>query len=197
MKKSYNVRLSNVLSYTVILFLSNYIAYLISTIVVGKLFLPIADKIPFAITLICVFLIYILIGLFIPLFAVFFFFRVSVMKQYIPSDDKYFWVRNCVRFILPAEIIRFLFCQVTLGQINVSGYFAYLPTFIFEITYLNWTNRYEQVRQKFLEYNFADFTAYAICYLIYLAVHLLFVMIIYRRFWFEAKKDKDDLIVHE
>ena len=197
MKKSYNVRLSNILCYALVLFSSNYAAYLISTALVGKLFLPIADKIPFFITSLCIFLIYILIGLSVPLFILFLFFRSSVARQYVASDDKHVWRMSGLRLALPAELLRMLICQVTLGQINVSGVFAYLPTLLFESTYLNWSDRHEQVRQKFLEYNFMDFAVYAICYLIYFAVHLLLVMKIYRYFWLEAEKEREDFIVSE
>ena len=196
MKKSHNVKITSMFLYAIVLFLSNYLAFYVASAIVG-LFQPLADKIPFTLLAIFVFAIYILIGFSVPFIAIFFFFKSTVGNQYLPSEDKRCWVKSCLRVILPAEIIRFLACQVTLGQIKTSGIFAYLPTLLFENTYLRWTGRGEQVRQKLLQYNFADFIVYALCFLLYLAIHLTIVMMIYRRFWIKAQKDRDDLIVHE
>ena len=196
MKKSHNVKIVSMFLYAIVLFLSNYLAFYVASAIVG-LFQPIADKIPYALLVTVVFAIYVLIGFVVPFIAIFFFFKSTVGKQYLPSEDKRCWVKSCLRVILPAEIIRFLACQVTLGQIKTSGIFAYLPTLLFENTYLLWTGRGEIVRQKLLQYNFADFIVYALCFLLYLTIHLVFVMKIYRRFWLEAEKNRDDLIIHE
>ena len=196
MKKSHNVKIVSMFLYAIVLFLSNYLAFYVASAIVG-LFQPLADKIPFTLLAIFVFAVYILIGFAVPFVAIFFFFKSMVGKQYLPSEDKRCWVKSCLRVILPAELIRFLACQVTLGQIKTSGIFAYLPTLLFENTYLLWTGRGEQVRQKLLQYNFSDFIVYALCFLLYLTIHLVFVMKIYGRFWLEAEKNRDDLIVHE
>jgi hypothetical protein len=196
MKKTYNVTIASMFLYAIVLFLSNYAAYFVSGTLVG-LFQPIADKIPFTLLAIFIFAIYILMGFSLPFLTIFFFFKYAVQKQYVPSEDSSLWVKSCFRLILPAEIIRFLVCQLTLGQINTTGSFALLPTLLFENTYLLWTGRSEQVRQTLLQYNFADFAVYALCFFIYAAIHLVLVMMIYRRFWLEAKKDREDLIVHE
>ena len=196
MKKLHNVKIVSMFLYAIVLFLSNYLAFYVASAIVG-LFQPLADKIPYALLVTVVFAIYILIGFAVPFVAIFFFFKSMVGKQYLPSEDKRCWVKSCLRVILPAEIIRFLACQVTLGQIKTSGIFAYLPTLLFENTYLLWTGRSEAVRQKLLQYNFADFIVYALCFLLYLTIHLVFVMKIYRRFWLEAEKNRDDLIIHE
>lgn len=196
MKKTYNVNFASMLLYAFVLFLSSYLAYFVAGTVVG-LFQPIADKIPFALLAIFVFAIYIFVGFCVPFLAIFFLFKSTVGKQYVPNEDKRFWLKSCLRFTLPGEIVRFLVCQVTLGHIKSTGFFAYLPTLLFENTYLRWTGRGEQVRQKLLEYNFADFIVYALCFFLYLAIHLTLVMMIYRRFWLEAEKNRDDLIIHE
>ena len=196
MKKTYSVNFASMLLYAFVLFLSSYLSYFVSVTVVG-VFQPIADKIPYALLVTVVFAIYILIGFAVPFVVIFFFFKSTVEKQYVPSEDKRSFVKSCLRFILPGEIVRFLVCQVTLGHIKSTGFFAYLPTLLFENTYLRWTGRGEQVRQKLLQYNFSDFIVYALCFLLYLAIHLTTVMMIYRRFWIKAQKDRDDLIVHE
>lgn len=194
--KKYNIRIISMFLYAFVLFVSNYLAYFVAGAVVG-LFQPITDKIPFALLAIFIFAIYILIGFSFPLLAIFFCFKYTVENQYMPSEDKKCWLKSCLKFILPAEIIRFLACQFTLGQINTTGSFAFLPSLLFESTYLQWTDRSAQVRQNFLQYNFADFTVYAICFLFYLAIHLALVIFFYRRFWLRAEKDRDDLIVHK
>ena len=196
MKKSYNVRITSMLLYAAVLFLSNYLAYFMA-VMTAALFQPLAEVIPATLLAIFVFAVYILIGFAIPFITIYVFFKFTVEKQYIPSDDKKCWVKSCVRLIIPAEIIRFLVCQITLGQINEAGAFAFLPTLLFESTYLFFTGRSEQVRQNFLQYNFADFAVYALCFLLYLAIHLVIIILIYRRFWLRAEKDRDDLIVHE
>ncbi len=195
MKKFYNVSLVSRLLYVGVLFLSNYLAYFAACWMVG-FFQPIADDLPYALLIVVALTIYILVGFALPLLAIFFFFKYTVEKQHMPSEDKYCWVKSCAKFILPAEITRFLVCQLTLGQINTTGSFAFLPSLLFESTYLRWADRSEQVRQNFLQYNFADFTVYALCFFIYVAIHLALVMMIYRRFWLKAQKDRDDLIVH-
>ena len=156
---------------------------------------PTEGETPSVLLTICAFAIYILIGLSIPLLATFFYFRSVVADQYIPSEDKFCWIKSCARLVLPAETIRFLFCLSSLGHINQTGNFAFLPSLLFENTYLLWTNRHEPVRQ-WLEYIFADYVAYALCHIIYLVIYLTFVMLIYKYFWKEAKKDSEDLIIH-
>ena len=196
MKKSYNVRINSMFFYTFLMFLSNYIAFQVVIMIISNLLQPIADKFPYALLVICVSAVYILINFAVPSIFYFFFFRSVVEEHYIPSEDKFHWAKSCAKLILPAEIIRFLICQVTLGHITTSGTFASLPCFSFENTYLHWTNRREQVRQL-LQYNFVDFVAYAVCYMIYIAVYLVLVMLIYRHFWLKSKKDREDLIAHE
>lgn len=196
MKKSYNVRVTSMLLYAVTLFLSNYLAYFMAVMTVS-LFLPLVEVIPAMLLSIFVFAIYILIGFAIPFVAIYVFFKFTVEKQYAPSEDKYCWVKCCVRLILPAEIVRFLACQITLGQINEAGAFAFLPSLLFESVYLLLTGRSEQVRQNFLQYNFSDFAVYALCYLMYVAIHLALIMIIYRHFWLKAQRDREDLIINE
>ena len=196
MEKSYNVRITSMLLYAVVLFLSNYLAYFIAVMIVTVL-QPLVGVLPIVLLNILAFAIYIFMGLSVPILVIFFLFKYAVGRQYVPSEDKYSWVKSCIRLVLPAEIIRFLACQITLGQINEAGAFAFLPSLLFESTYLHWTGRGEVVRQKLLQYNFADFIAYALCFVVYLAIHLALVMKIYRRFWREAEKDRDDLIIYE
>ena len=194
MKKSYHVTMKSRLFYTGLMFLSNCISLLVASVVLKELLKPMEGEISATLLAICGFAIYTLIGLSIPLLATFFFFRSVVEDQYIPSEDKFCWIKSCARLILPAETIRFLFCLSSLGHVNQSGFFAFLPTLLFENTYLLLTNRHEPVRQM-LEYNFADFIVYTLCYLLYIVIYLALVMLIYKHFWKEAQKDSEDLVI--
>ena len=194
MKTRYNVGINNVLIYTILIFVSSYLACWVS-IAFAYLLRPLSGKVPLPLLAIFVFSVDILLGFAIPLIAIFFYFKSTVGKQYIPSEDKFSFIKSCTRLVLPAEIVRYIACQITLGQINTTGSFAFLPTVLFENTYMIWFDRNEWVRQRSFEYNFADFMSYALCYMIYVAIHLLLVLIIYRYFWLKAKKDREDLII--
>lgn len=195
MKQSYQVSIGNVFFYTGLMFLSNFVSMLVAVGIINMI-KPTEGETPSVLLLICALAIYILIGLSVPLLATFFFFRSVVEDQYIPSEDKFCWLKSCARLVLPAETIRFLFCLSSLGHINQSGVFAFLPSLLFENTYLLWTNRSEPVRQ-WLEYIFADFIVYTLCYLLYIVIYLALVMLIYKHFWKEAQKESEDLIVHK
>lgn len=196
MKKSHNIRIKSGLLYIILIFLSNCIAYRASIIIAG-IFQQAVGKVPMILIVVVIFAIYLLIGFGVPLIAIFCFLKSTVNEHYITGSDKYLWLKSCLRLILPAEVIRFLACQFTVGQISSTGAFAFLPTLLFENTYLRWTGRTEQIRQKLLQYNFLDFSVYALCFFIYVAIHLTFVMMLYRYFWIKAQKDRDDLIVYE
>ena len=114
----------------------------------------------------------------------------------MPSDDKWHWAKSCLVFVLPAEILRFIICTITLGHINSTGYFAFLPPLLFENTYLLWSGRHVLVRNE-LQSNFVDFLVFIICYLIYAVIHLCLVLLVYRRYWLAGKKDREELIIHE
>lgn len=195
MKMLYNVRIKSVLLYALLIFLSNYIAFLASGLVINILFQPISGKVSTVLLAICVFAIYISIGFSVPLISVFFFFRSAVWGQYLPSEDKFYWAKSGIKLVLPAEIIRFFVCLGTLGHMNTSGFFAFLPTLLFENTYLLWSSRDDQVRQM-LQYNFVDFIVYAVCYILYVVIHMALVMVIYKHFGTDARKDKEDHIVY-
>jgi hypothetical protein len=83
-----------------------------------------------------------------------------------------------------------------LGFINSFGLLSLIPTFVFEQTYMIRSGRYKAIRQK-AEFIFADYLAYVGIYLIYLALFLLAVLVIYRYLWNVGKREKDELIVHE
>ncbi len=192
----YNVNFFDIIKYIPIIFISNLAASYCAVGLTQALFMPLVDKIPFALLAIAVFAIDILLCFGIPCVVIWFFFRNMARNHYMPSDDKWHWAKSCLTLVLPAEILRLVVCASTLGHINSTGYFAFLPPLLFENTYLLWTGRHELVRSA-LQSNFADFLVFIICYLLYAVIHLLLVLGIYRRYWLVGKKDREDLIVHE
>ena len=193
MKKAHNVTFVSILQYTGIMFLSNYIASFISNVVISTLLKPIESKIPYVLLMICALAVYVLVGLLVPLFANFLFFRSVAAKQYVPSEDKFHWLKSFARLVLLSETIRFLVCWKSLGHLNQTGNFAFLPTLLFENTYLLWSNRHYEIRQ-WLEYNATDFLAYAVCYIIYLVIYLALVMLLYRHFWKKAAMNDSEAL---
>ena len=74
--------------------------------------------------------------------------------------------------------------------------FAAIPTYLFELTYLKWADRAYAVRQMG-QFIFADYAAYAVCYLVYILIHLLGIFFICKTIWKHTKAEYDDLIRHE
>ncbi len=129
--------------------------------------------------------------------SVYFLFKIQqVSSHYDPDVDKFYWIKSCMKLVIPAEIIRFLISSFDLGIITKAGYFALPATFLFESTYLIWSGRGYAVRQE-LSYIFSDYVVYNFCYLIYLAIHLFGIFMIYRHFWLVGKNECEDLVVYE
>lgn len=192
----YNISFFDIIKYIPIIFISNLAASYCAVGLTQLIFMPLVDKIPFVLLAIAVFVMYTLVCFGIPCAVIWFFFRSMARNHYMPSNDKWYWAKNCLVLVLPAEILRFVVCTITLGHINSTGYFAFLPSLLFENTYLLWTGRHELVRSA-IQSNIADYFVFIICYLLYAVIHLLLVLVIYRRYWLVGKKDREDLIVHE
>ena len=138
-----------------------------------------------------------LIPLGISWISVYLLFKIQqVSSHYDPEVSKSFWIKSCASLLLPSEIFRFLISSFDLGIISKTGYFAIPPSFLFEITYLKWSGREYPVRQE-LSYIFFDYVAYNLCYLIYIAIHLFGIFMIYRYFWKIGKNEHEDMIVYE
>lgn len=180
------------LFYAGVVFISNLISSNISLALVAAALEPLVDRIPFALLAILVFAIEIAVNMAIPILAIFLLFRSSVPDFYYPSDRKNIWIKESLIIVLPGEICRFFACFSTLGHISSTGYFSLLPTLLFEQTYVRWFDRHDQTRQ-FMDFSAGDRFAYAICYLPYIVLFLFFVIMIFKHFWLEGKKDYDNL----
>ena len=56
------------------------------------------------------------------------------------------WIKSALLIMLPGEIIRFALCFSVLGKFEKGGFFAVIPTVLFDTYWLGWTNRYVAVR---------------------------------------------------
>ncbi len=195
-KKARRHLLIYILGYALLIFISNRIASNCSTVLIKVILEPIASNVPFAFLAMCAYTIDVLVNLGLPLVAILLFFRTAVPRQYFPSENKMQWLKNCLLFVAPAELLRFVVCLSSLGVLTGTGYFSLIPTIIFEGTYMIWSERYVPIRQL-ARYIPEDFLAYTLCYLIYSAVHLILVALIYRRFWMQGKRDFEELVVYD
>ena len=195
-KKNTFVTVSQMIIYGFLLFVSNLIATNLATILNRNCLTPLMGKVPFAVLGTAVIVGYILINLGLPYLAFSIYFRTAVPAQYTPGGSRFDWLKKCLLLVTPAEILRYLLCIGTLGIMVKSGYYAMLPTCIFEWIYLPLSGRNNEIRQlgQFIA---ADYLAYTASYLIYSIVNLFFVALIYRHFWLKGKKDREDLVVYD
>ena len=195
-KKNTFVTVSQMLVYGILLFASNVVATNLATILNRNCLTPLMGKVPFWILGTAVIVGYILINLGLPYLAFSIYFRTAVPAQYTPGGSRFDWLKKCLLLVAPAEILRYLLCIGTLGIMVESGYYAMLPTCIFEWIYLPLSGRNIEIRQlgHFIA---ADYLAYTASYLIYSMVNLFFVALIYRHFWLKGKKDREDLVVYD
>ena len=196
MKKKSKVTPNSIIYYALIIFIINIVAYYLTTTANNIIFVPLVNKISYTLIAIGVYTMGILVNLFVPLLGIFIFFRSAVPPQYNKSNDKWYWLKSYLRLVLPGEIFRFFACTTSLGFIGSTGQFSLLPTILFDDIYLNLSGRHTPVRQNG-EYILNDFLAYTGFYLLYAAVHLFLVSLIYRHFWLKAKRERDDLIIYE
>ncbi len=193
MKKS-KVSFLQIVLYGIVVFVSNWL----SKYPLEYFLLMINDLIGynlFFITIGCI--AYFLIPLGITWISFFLFLKIQqASAHYVSNVGKYYWIKSCISLVIPAEIFRFIITFFTLGQIKTTGFFALPPSFLFESTYLRWSGRSILVRHE-LSYIFLDFVAYTVCYLIYAAIHLFGIFMIYRYFWKIGKNEHEDMIVYE
>ena len=126
----------------------------------------------------------------------FIFFKGQFSNLYESSEDSNLWLKKTARLVFPGELLRFFVCLTTVGFSGSTGMFAAIPTYLFELTYLKWADRAYAVRQMG-QFIFADYAAYAVCYLVYILIHLLGIFFICKTIWKHAKEEHDDLIRHE
>lgn len=195
-KKNTFITASQMIAYGVLLFVSNVVATNLATILNRNCLTPLMGKLPFAVLGTVLIIGYILINLGLPYLAFSIYFRTAVPAQYTPGGSRFDWLKKCLLLIAPAEILRYLICLGPLGHLEEGGYWAMLPTCIFEWVYIPLSGRLYEIGQLG-QYIAADYLAYTASYLIYSAVNLFFVALIYRHFWLKGKKDREDLVVYD
>ena len=112
-------------------------------------------------------------------------------QKYFPSEEPRIWAKMLFGLSLPGEAIRFFICLPTLGFINSTGIFNPTPTDLFDQLWVKMTGRYEAVRQD-VDYILLDYIGYSLCYILYLAVHMLLLMLIFKHIWNKAKKEHEN-----
>jgi hypothetical protein len=196
MKRLAKVPIIIMFLYAGVMLASNYLASLAGVSTLLVVVVPLMGKVPTILFYVLAIIAYLIFSLVPPLIAIWVFFQFTVPRQYIPSEDHFQWLRSFAMLVLPAEMIRFIACFSTLGHISKTGMLAMLPSLLFENTYLLWSGRSSAV-SNLMNYTIADFFAYALCYLLYAAIYLWLIALIYRRFWLRGKREREDLIVYE
>ncbi len=112
-------------------------------------------------------------------------------QKYFPSEDPHVYQKMMLILSLPGEITRFLICLPTLGFINSTGIFNPTPTDLFDQLWIKMTGRYEAVRQD-VDYILLDYVGYSLCYILYFAVHMIFLMLIFKHIWNKAKTEYEN-----
>ena len=107
--------------------------------------------------------------------------------NYCGNENTY--TRHIMRLILPGEILRWIVVMFPLGSVNSTGYLSLLPSVLFENTYLKHSDRYYAVRQNG-DFIAADYWAYSLCYLIYIAIYIVGLIAIYR--YFASREEHED-----
>ena len=179
--------------YGIVTCLSNLLATFAVSMILKMLVTPMEmGVLKIALTYIILF-----IGCFgISLAVLFVYLKNRVPAHYQPSDEKWLWLKNGIRLILPGEIVRCILGVCTLGSVNNTGLLSLVPTFVFEQTYIIQSGRHQAIRQD-LNFIFVDYLAYVGIYLIYLAFFMVAVLAIYRYLWNVGKHEREELIVHE
>ena len=119
-----------------------------------------------------------------------------VGDQYKHSEGKHHWMRNFLLFVLPGEAIRFLISLIDLGHGEGTGVITSVASFIFENTYVYRAGANTRIRME-TRYIAADYIAYVGCYLVYLIVYCLILMLPYYLLWKKAEFERNELIRYQ
>ena len=195
--KLVKVRIYQIVLYGVILFLSNIffssLAYNFAVLVA-----PLIINLPVFIYNLIVAVLMILISGVLPLIAIFLYLRWCVPTQYRVTEEVKIWRKSAALLVLPSELVRMIICISQLGLINKGGRLALVPSILFEQIYLKlFPERMIPVRQN-LEFVFADYISYVVCYLLYVSLFLTVVFLEYNYFWKKVKREREEeLIVYD
>lgn len=188
------IGVSDQLAYTIVLFLASYAGGLMGALCRNWLaffWQTYFSSIPMLAAAFVVYLIVWIVSLLIPFAVIYFIFRRTVPDHYLSSDFPHLWRKSALKLILPGETIRFLLC-LSLNRNMVR--FALFPTNLFDLFYLPLSGRSDAVLYEGT-YILQDFVAFALIYLIYFALHLTVILLIYRRYWKIGKEEREDLVI--
>ena len=123
----------------------------------------------------------------------------QVSEQFVLSDDKWMWLKSGCSYIALGEGIRFLINMLPIDMVFIIssikfGQLLALPSYLlFNLTYLASSGRSQAIFRE-SSYIPMDFIAFALCYIVYLAVHMAIVLLIYRHFWRKAAAEHEAML---
>lgn len=119
------------------------------------------------------------------------FIRAVLPPLYEASGDK-LWLKKSALLVLPGEAVRFAVTLTDLGFVDGSGRLATVPACLFQLVYLKDPGKSYDIRQLG-RFDFSDYMAFSLCYVLYLAVFLAAVFLLCRIVWNKYGKDYEDL----
>lgn len=192
----YRIKIWQIVLYGIIVVAGDYFGNVMTFNTISRLLMPIAESVGrtwYILTL--AFLMWILVPFLVPWVAVFIFMRFAgITDHYRSSSQKLEWLKSLAIIALPAEAIRFLIACTSFG-LNTN--FCLIPRFLFGEIYMPLTGNYTAYYMGNYQLQFHDYLANIVCCLIYMAIHLGVVALIYRHFWRVGERKQKDLVVHE
>ena len=129
----------------------------------------------------------------LALAEIYFYLKRKVITFYRHDEDKYFGVKNALYYILPAEVVRFVICAVSVGDIMKTGIVGMPPTLIYEVIYMA-SGKYNIIQND--AHSFGDVLAFVGIYLVYMCIHTGIVLRIFEKFWKKEAKEIEEMHNH-
>ena len=192
----YRIKIWQIVLYGIVVVAGNYFGNMLKFNILYRLLTPIAESVGrtwYILTL--AFFTWILVPLVVPWVAVFIFMRFAgIADHYRSHTQKLEWLKGFAILTLPVEIARFCIACTSFGY---HTKFCPVPWFFFGEIYMPLTGNYTAYYMGNYQLQFHDYIANIVCCLIYMAIHLGVIAIIYRHFWHVGESKKKDLVVHE
>lgn len=192
----YRIKIWQIILYGIVVVVGDYFGNAITFNIISRLLTPIAESVgrTWYILTLALFT-WILVPFVVPWAAVFIFMRFAgIADHYRSRTQKLEWLKSLAILALPVEIVRFL---IACGSFGLNSYFCLVPRFLFGEIYMPLTGNYTAYFMGTYELQFHDYIANIVCCLIYMAIHLGVVALMYRYFWRVGERKKKDLVVHE
>lgn len=192
----YRFKIWQIILYGIVVVAGDYFGNILTFNMIYRLLTPIVELVGRTWYILTIaFLMWILVPFVVPWAAVFIFMRFAgIADHYRSSAQKLEWLKSFAILALPAEAIRFL---IACGSFGFNTNFCLIPRFLFAEIYLPLTGNYTAYFMGAYELQFHDYIANIVCCLIYMAIHLGMIAIMYRHFWRVGERKKKDLVVHE